>query len=236
MLKVSFSLIFLIFIKKPVALDCFKFDDMAIIRNGPNGGLTGKFGSVIGYKLNGQDVIKGLAKVRTKKPGAKELANRAKFALLQAWQRPLLGVLRVGFRNYAPTFQGFVAAKSYNSKHALKTREDGTSYIDPSLALVSFGSLTVPKTMHMERQGDSILFTWSTDGHYEMIDQAMVLAYCSETGQAAYDIAAGKRYMGTASIELPDDSAGCEFHVYIAFVAYDHSSQSNSHYLGSVIA
>ncbi len=209
---------------------------MAIIRNGPNGGLTGKFGSVIGYKLNGQDIIKGLPKKRKKKPSAKEQANRNKFALMQAWLKPLVHVLRIGFKNYAPTFQGFVAAKSYNSKHALKQREDGSSYIDPALALVSFGNITLPKTMGMERVGEHIVVTWSTDGHYSGIDQATVLAYSPENGQTEYNMAAGKRTTGTASIGIPHSLTSREVHVYIAFVAYDHSAQSNSFYLGSIMS
>lgn len=206
---------------------------MAIIRNGPNGGLTGKFGSVIGYKLNGQDIIKGLPKKRTSGPTKGEQANRKKFALLQAWLAPLVDVLRVGFKGYAPTFQGFVAAKSYNSKHALKQREDGSPYIDPALALVSFGTITLPKIMSMERQGDNIIITWSTENN-RILDHAMIVAYVPETNQVEMEMAAAKRSTATASIALPDNSEGYEVHVYIAFVAYDHSAQSNSYYLGSL--
>lgn len=209
---------------------------MAIYRNGPNGGLTGKFGSVIAYRLNGQDIIKGLPKKRKKKPSPREKANRAKFGQMQAWLKPLLDFLRVGFKGYAPTFQGFVAAKSYNSKHAFVQKEDGTWYIDPALALVSFGTIALPQSMNMERQNDKIVVTWSTDGHYDAIDMAMVLAYIPAIGLAECDLAAAKRFEGTASIKIPSDVAGHEVHVYLAFVAYDHSAQSNSYYLGTITA
>jgi len=209
---------------------------MAIFRNGPNGGLTGKFGSVIAYQLNGQDIIKGLPKKRKKKrkPTAREQINRDKFAHMQAWLKPLLGFLKVGFKEYAPTFQGFVAAKSYNSKHAFIQKEDGSWYIDPALALVSFGSMTLPQNMSMARDGDKIVIKWSNDVDYQPIDQAMVLAYIPEIGDVEYDLAAAKRHTGTASILLPRHSVGHEAHVYIAFVAYDHSAQSNSYYLGAI--
>lgn len=211
---------------------------MAILRNGPNGGLSGKFGSVIGYRLNGQDIIKGLPKKRKKKrnPSKREQANRDKFAQMQAWLKPLLGFLQIGFKSYAPTFQGFVAAKSYNSKHAFMQKDDGSSYIDPALALVSFGSVVLPQTMNMELKDNEIVFTWSTEGHYEGIDLAMVMAYVPETGSVRYDLAAAKRYTGIAALLMPNEFIGQEVHVYLAFVAYDHSAQSNSHYLGVIKA
>lgn len=209
---------------------------MGILKNGPNGGYSGKAGSFIGYKLNGQDIIRGIPRKRKKKPGKLEQANRDKFAQMQAWLKPLLDFLRVGFKGYAPTFQGFVAAKSYNSKHAFKQNEDGTYFVDPALALVSFGALTLPQTMSMERKDDKIVITWSTNGHFNSIDVAMVLAYIPETDEVEYDMAAAKRYTGTAVLAMPRQSEGHEVHVYIAFVAYDHSSQSNSYYLGAITA
>lgn len=209
---------------------------MGILKNGPNGGYSGKAGSFIGYKLNGQDIIRGIPRKRKKKPGKLEQANRDKFAQMQAWLKPLLDFLRVGFKGYAPTFQGFVAAKSYNSKHAFVQKEDGSWHIDPALALVSFGTIALPKTMSMERQDDKIVITWSTEGHYQGIDQAMVLAYIPEAQKEEYDLAAAKRHTGTASLPMPHGSEGHEVHVYIAFVAYDHSAQSNSYYLGTIMA
>ncbi len=209
---------------------------MAISRNGPNGGLTGKFGSVVAYQLNGQEVIRGLSKKRKSKPTAREQANRDKFAQMQAWLKPLLPFLQIGFKGYAPTFQGFVAAKSYNSKHAFVQKEDGTWYIDPTLALVSFGTIPLPQTMSMERQGGEIVITWSTEAHDHPWDQAMLLAYVPETRKEKYDLAAAKRITGTAPIPVPLHSKGHEVHVYIAFVAYDHSAQSNSYYLGAITA
>lgn len=205
---------------------------MAILKNGPNGGLTGKFGSVIGYRLNGQDIIKGLPKKRTKKPSEREQANRDKFARMQAWLKPILPFLQIGFKGYAPTFQGFVAAKSYNSKHAFVQNEDGTWYIDPALSLVSFGSLSLPKTMSMERQDNEIVFNWSTEGDHEL-SQAMLLAYMPKTNDMECDLAAAKRSAGTASLSIDEMDKGNEVHVYLAFVNYNHSAQSNSHYLGT---
>jgi hypothetical protein len=207
---------------------------MAVLKNGANGGFSGKVGSIVGYALNGQDVIRGLPRKRTSKPGATEQFNRNKFALTQHWLQPLLEFLRIGFKNYAPTYQGFVAAKSYNSKNALKVNADGSAYVDPALALLSFGTLTLPQSMGMERQGDEVVVTWSKEGHYQGIDLAMLLAYIPETGKTSIDTAVAKRHTGTASLPLPRNPDGHAVHVYLAFVAFDHTAQSNSYYLGAI--
>lgn len=208
---------------------------MAILKNGANGGFSGKVGSVVGYELNGQDIIRALPKKRTKKLGETEQRNRAKFALTQRWLQPLLAYLRIGFKNYAPTYQGFIAAKSYNSKHALRENQDGSSYVDPALALLSFGSLTLPQSMSLERQADKIVVTWSETGNYQSLDLAMLIAYIPETGEVSMDTAAAKRHSGIATLAMPHNPDSHAIQVYIAFVASDHSAQSNSYYTGSLI-
>ena len=50
---------------------------MAILQNGPNGAIVGKFGSVSAYLLKGQNVVRGgKRKKRTSPPSEAELLNR----------------------------------------------------------------------------------------------------------------------------------------------------------------
>jgi hypothetical protein len=207
---------------------------MAILKKGPNGGFSGKIGKIVGYEVHGQDIIRGCPGKRTTKPSAKEQANRDKFALLQRWLQPLTDFLRIGFKSYAPTFQGFVAAKSYNSKHALKQNDEGAWFIDPALAMVSFGTLPLPQTMSMERVGNEIVISWSKEDSHRGLDQVMVLAYMPESGIADMDFTLAKRDDGSARFPMPFESDGLNVHVYISFVKYDHSAQSNSQYLGTI--
>lgn len=207
---------------------------MAVLKGGANGGFSGKVGAMIGYTLNGQEVIRGLPKKRSKKISSLEQSNRNAFALTQHWLQPLLPFVRIGFKNYAPTFQGFVAAKSYNSKYALKQQEDGSTFVDPALALLSYGSLVLPQTMQMEQQGSEIAVTWSLEGDYQGIDLVMLMAYVPQTKHTSYDMAAAKRHQGQATLAMPYNPQGYAVHVYIAFVAFDHAQQSMSHYLGKI--
>ena len=111
---------------------------MAIIKDGIHGAFSGKVGKVIGYVRRGQAIMRTQGE-RTSPPTAKELLNREKFAASQKWLSPLTDFLRIGFKDYQPTYEGFVAAKSYNHKNALQCNENNEFFINPALALVSFG-------------------------------------------------------------------------------------------------
>ena len=206
---------------------------MAIIKKGILGGFSGKAGTVVGYELNGQDVMRGLPKQRIKPFTAGELQNQKTFGELQAWLRPITTFLRVGFQNYAPTFQGFTAAKSYNSKHAI-VKDDAGTYIDPALALVSFGDQAKSTTASaVSETSNSVTFNWQ-GGEHKYDDRAMFLIYDIENGNAEFDTAAVKRSAMTGKFNMGRDFSGKSVHVYLAFVAEDRKTRSNSQYLGIV--
>lgn len=206
---------------------------MAIIKNGILGGFKGKAGTVVGYHLKGQEIMRGLANERTKPFSEKELANQQRFGDLQYWLKPLTVFLRVGFQGYAPTFEGFTGAKSYNSKHAL-VKDDAGTHIDPALALVSFGDQEQATTASAVSEAEnSITFNWE-GGKCEGDDRAMFLVYDIEGGTADFDTAAEKRRMKTGVFKLNENFSGKAVHVYLAFVAEDRKRRSNSQYLGVV--
>ncbi|MHB1178341.1 MAG: DUF6266 family protein [Daejeonella sp.] len=130
------------------------------LTNGINGPFSGKAGSVIGFVVNGKGYIKGHYKTRIKKVSEKELLNREKFATAQVWLKPLTSLLRPGFKNYHPNFQGFAAAKSYLMKNALSV-EGSEVKIDPSKVMVCVGSMNHPKEVHFKIEGKAIRFTWN---------------------------------------------------------------------------
>ncbi|SFH34202.1 DUF6266 family protein [Pedobacter insulae] len=209
---------------------------MATIKNGINGGFSGKAGTVIGYALNGQWVMRGLNKHPRPKPSKAEQLNRLKFSISQEWLKPLIDFVRIGFRGYQPTFQGFVAAKSYNHKNALQCDENGDFFINPELALVSFGTQTLPLTASVScTDKQEVIFSWSLENTFEYSDFAMVLLYNVKDKKVKMDTAIAKRKTGSASLQLSEVYKGQEFHAYLAFVADDQSSRTNSMYLGKLM-
>jgi len=209
---------------------------MAINKNGINGNFRGKIGNIVAYELNGQQVIRTLPKKRTAPPTPKEVLNRLKFEASQNWLRPLTDFLRIGFKDYQPTYEGFVAAKSYNQKNAMAYNSVSGFYIDPSLALVSFGSQILPAEASADaKPNQEITFNWSTEIPSAYNDQTMLIAYDIENKKLRYHTAAAPRNAGTATLKLGKRDQGKTFHLYLAFIADDRSEKSNSMYLGNVV-
>lgn len=208
---------------------------MAIIKKGVYGNVSGKMGESIVYQLKGQTILRSINEKRTDKPTEKQIINRKKFGCSQQWLQPITSFLRVGFMDYQPTFEGFVAAKSYNHKHAVLKDENDEFFVDPTLALVSFGSQPLPRTASAScTENQEVVITWSTEGEYPHTDLAMVLLYDPKKPAVHENTAAARRKAGTATHQLKVSEIGAEFLVYLAFVSDDRKNRSNSIYLGSL--
>ncbi|RZK59541.1 MAG: hypothetical protein EOO91_04870 [Pedobacter sp.] len=207
---------------------------MARIKNGIHGAFSGKIGKVVGYVSKGQGIMRTQGE-RTTPPTPKELLNRKKFATSQKWLSPLTDFLRIGFKDYQPTYEGFVAAKSYNHRNALLCDEENNYYIDPALALVSYGNQPVPanaSAVYTPEKG--VTFTWSKEGSYAHNDYAMVLLYNVDDEKAQYHPAIATRKTGTASFSVADRFLGKTIHLYLAFTSDDQKQRSKSIYLGKL--
>lgn len=203
---------------------------MAVLKDGM---LVGKLGSVVGCRWKGKPYLRRIP-VRTSPPTQAELVNRHIFGLVNAWLRPIHEFVKVGFRNYRPSFWGVNAACSVLHKTAL--HKDGfNSSIDPALVQVSHGSLGLSDDLQVMAEGDSLLFTWEALGRINKgpRDRIMLLAYNIEAGWARQEISGSSRYQGSHSLSLAQAPPGT-YHLYAAFVAEDGSRQSSSRYLGEV--
>lgn len=206
---------------------------MAIIKHGILGGFKGKAGTVVGYRLKDQDVMRGLPNVRSTPVTKGELANRTKFVASQVWLQPLTEFLRVGFKDYTARYEGFVAAKSYNSKHAM-TQDDAGFYVDPELALVSFGDQNQANVASVSSEAEnSITLTWE-GGEHAYDDRAMYVVYDIDGRAADFDTASVRRSLKKGTFQLNKDFSGKSVYVYLAFVSEDRKRRSNSQYLGVV--
>jgi len=206
---------------------------MAKITKGLLGGFSGKVGTVVGYTLYGIDRMRSLPD-RTAPPTANELKNRSRFKLVQEVVNCIKDLVKVGFKDYWTVSGGTRAALSYNRQFALKTKGEG-DYIDPAEFKISGGTLpglTTPVVVQ-ERE-DMLRFNWKAvaiDGG-SPYDQVMLLAIDMENRKAAYQCTGNFRSSGTELLQLPQVLKGKEVDLYIAVVAKDRCSQSESQYLG----
>nr|WP_068892584.1 DUF6266 family protein [Pedobacter panaciterrae] len=206
---------------------------MGIIKNGILGGFSGKTGPVVGYRRNGKNCVRSMPRPRTSKPTLNELAGREKFAYVQTWLQPLTNFLRVGFQDYAPDFQGFIAAKSYNLKKAVIGNSPNFQ-INPALALVSFGEMKQPVSASaIAESGQLISFNW-VGGEFVYDDRAMLMAYDTTDGRARFNTASERADGGHAKLKLDESFIGKHMDVYLAFVSEDRKRRSISQYLGLI--
>jgi len=205
---------------------------MAIIKNGILGNFSGQAGTVVGYELYDQGVMRGKGKPRNVPFTPAELKNQDKFATPQGWLQPITEFLRVGFKGYAKRYEGFAGARSYLSHNAVRSGEVGF-YIDPALALVSYGDMDLAETASaISESTGTVTFRWS-GGKLEHDDRAMFMLYDIDGGNAEFDTAAVKRQLKTG-VFTTEGFSGKSVHVYLAFVSEDRKRRSNSQYLGVI--
>ncbi len=144
-----------------------------------------------------------------------------KFAMAQTWLKPLKDIVRVGFKGYTPTVEGYIAAKSYLLKNAFEGVAPEWN-INPELMKVSYGDLPLPDNITVEKTDDNQLI-FSRDPSdikdADLSDQVMLLAYCprGDNSPINYTTNGQFRKTGTDVLKLTGEE-GSTFHIYFAFV------------------
>jgi hypothetical protein len=206
---------------------------MARYLEGITGAFSGKVGPVVGSSRNGVPYMKSKGNARTSVATGAELANRKKFSAAHTWLKPLLPLLRVGFKGYSQTSYGFNAAKSYLLKHAM---ENGL--VIPAEVKISNGDLPPSAALTVTLlESNRLQFNWSPEymNGADPKDQLIALAYHPESSTAQYIVHGAFRETGEQILELSRDFIDKTVHVYAAFVAADRDQQSDSIYLGPIL-
>ena len=160
---------------------------MGKLINGINGPFLGKVGTASGSSWKGIPYIKGPYKKRTGKASKEEKGNRNKFAMAQRWLQPALSFVRQGFKNYSPTVDGFLAAKSWLLLHSFEGTQPDIS-INPALVKLSHGSLPLPANIRVEKINGSQLVVsaedldFANEGH-----ESLVCSYVGEDMEIGFN-------------------------------------------------
>src|SRR5690554_1129397 len=134
---------------------------MARVIDGVNGSVSGKVGNVVYYNSNGGTYVRSLPTKgqRQQVPTPKQATQRARFAVVQNWLRPILPLIRVGFNEYAPRQTSHNSAMSYNLQHAVIENGDGFE-VNPEVFAFSRGFLPEAEHASMVQEGDIVRFHW----------------------------------------------------------------------------
>lgn len=228
---------------------------MARLKNGPFDAIVGKLGNLVGYVRLGQALIRmkphPKSKRNKKRTPAQKAASEA-FAVVSRFVTPINRFINIGFKlDIVGTARvARNAAMSYNAPAV--TGEYPDQVFDYTRAVVSAGKLAGPVNplTSLEEYDPSakkcaLRFSWDVDPDWEYIrqrDQVMMLAFFPETGTANWCLSGARRSEGTdiLALAINFDSRGSRIrHTYIetymAFIADDRESISNSVYTGKIV-
>ncbi|WP_028296253.1 DUF6266 family protein [Olivibacter sitiensis] len=155
---------------------------MARAKNGINGSFSGKVGSIIGYELNGQNVIRSVGR-RTRPFSELELMNQAKMKAISQFLARIKPYVRLGFSKAAPAGSrvgAFQLAQSYAYKHAIAYDADNKPYLDPQKVLFAKGNRPIPHNCTAQLIGNRLEIRWENVDRSCAEDQLMVLLYDGE--------------------------------------------------------
>jgi hypothetical protein len=208
---------------------------MGTIKNGANGGFSGKAGSVVGSRWKKIDYIKGLSKDRTKPASQAQLEQQAKFAAMVRFLQPINDILSITFGHMKEgRCTGFNVALKLNMKTVQGTYPNYT--IDYGKVVIAGGVLQ-PAVGSVTTDADGNLhLSWSPQTNPRNAyanDQLTVLVYDPETNifiDGPQNIA---RADGEVTISMRPEMAGRAVHVFYFFTSLEGKKTSPSWYAGA---
>ena len=209
---------------------------MGTIKKGILGGFSGKVGTVVGGSWKGIAYMRSLPQ-KVKNPRTEgQVSQRSKFALTMHYLKPMTAFLRTGWKLYAHRQSPINAAMSYALANAVAGAYPNYE-IDPSMILVSRGSLAPAVNANANNSGGSIDIAWddnSSVSNAKETDKALVSIVNPTKGEAVTITAGEERMTGYQNIAIPADWSGSEVYVYLGFISEDGKEVANSMYLGAI--
>ena len=209
---------------------------MGKISQGILGGLSGTVGNVVGGNWKGIDYLRIKPSEVSNPRSEGQVNQRNKFSATLEFLQPNLGFIKVGFKEFTSKKSEFNAAMSYNLLNAI-TGIAPDFEVDYQNALVSRGNLATALngTNDFTTPGQ-VTFSWDDNSNYgnaNQNDKSMLLVYNPSKNQSSYILNGAERSTGNDVVTIPDDYAGDEIQLFMAFISSDGSNVSNSVYLGS---
>jgi len=186
---------------------------MAILQNGPNGPIVGKFGSVNAYLLNGQNIIRGGKRKRTSPPSEAELLNREKQKIagkFAAWNKRIL-------------------------EETLELDEENKPFVNLEKLLLFSGPLTPLANCQVSLDGDQIDLSWTVDDQYKSSIYKINLGLISLDAESHLRTSIANVNQGTCSLQFEEISRKTgDLHVYVGVWDTLEGDFSNSIYCGVI--
>lgn len=207
---------------------------MAELPNGITGVFIGRIGNIVGYMLNGKNIIRNIGKTGPHNDNQK--ANETKLGIISALAKVIDEFLAYGFKNSKrkPGLSTRSYAIGLNKKVAVKGKYPRQK-IDFKRLIVSEGNVPAPKNAAVKLSGRNLEFSWQADLDADGADegdQVMLLAYLPEGKKAIKVLSGARRTEEFQQLQLPASTKDYTIEVYISYISDDRSAASPSVYLG----
>lgn len=196
--------------------------------------MSGRIGPVVAYVTKGgKQVFRAYVKPRNPQT-PKQMAHRAKFALVNRGLSPLRIAIQRGHPGEANPYRRLVG-KAYHEAVA------GTYphfYLDYGKVQIAGGPLPLPSgvRLHFDVLSRTATFTWDTHSGYLSLpashkDKVYIVCFDTALPAEVQTLARGTRSAGRASVTLPEDWEPATTHFWIYLASPDLQKTSGSCYL-----
>lgn len=211
---------------------------MGKLKGGPFGGVYGKVGNLVGYMLNGENILRKIGKSSKPLTPARK-ANCEKMTVVNRFLNTSLRFLNIGFglAVVGTNRNAYNEAVSYNKMNAVQGEYPNIS-MDYAKALLSKGSLLKANKPQVAEVEGGVAFSWDTSGipaEYSN-DRVMLLVYFPNTGTSTFNPSGAKRSEGKELLWIGSEMANEPMEAYISFINPFGTEISDSVYVGSLNA
>ncbi|WP_312333557.1 DUF6266 family protein [Sphingobacterium sp.] len=217
---------------------------MAIIKNGVNGTVSGKAGSVVFVSTKTGNYVRSLPRVKKREPSPEQLLSRTRFKTVRSHISLLNPIIKLGYKAYSYPKRAYDVAMSYNLNHAIM--QEGDSFVvDWQKFMVAKGSPNpiTSYTMDLDQENQMLQVTWEYDAYLEKkfdtgtYDSFLILYSAGDHG-AEYPIftndSKNNLIAGRQNIQIPKHKKEVTYEVYIFFVESYGGGNTDSLHLGTV--
>ena len=194
------------------------------------GPINGTIGELVFYSSGGQQLVRRRPS-RTSKRHPNELAQQAKFSLVNSFLKALRDVIRYTFK---PSEGRTARNTAFRSVYQHLKREDGNLEFDFENMQISQGSLYPVESPKVKLKKTKLIFGWVDNSRADQsnaTDKCILVTYCPALMQSKYKLAGATRKAGFDSLEA-DRFSGHAVETWIAFISDDMKEVSDSVYTG----
>jgi hypothetical protein len=203
---------------------------MATYTQGIDGPFSGKIGNVIGAHIYNIDYMRSMpARIKNPRTPA-QTEQRSKFAIAIKLMRPLVPILKKGWKNNAVRMSEFNAAVSHTIQNAIKGKYPNHQ-VNYQKILISKGNLSPIKKPKIKIQNQTITLSWTDNSLITNANPSdkLLLAIINQT-QNKTSIIPTNATRTQQKLKLQySASQGDTIHIYIGLIGQNLKQIANSH-------